>query len=388
MERTTSPSATASRRIFMSYRRQETAYATGWLFDRLAERYGRTQIFKDVDSLQPGDDFVAVIEAAVGSCSVLLALIGDEWLTVADETGRRRIDDPNDFVRIEIEAALARGVTVIPILVDGARMPQPTEVPESLGPLVRRQALELSPARFDFDFSQLLAVLDRFLNAAAAPSTPTRPSPEEQPAARSGGAGRTAVVALAVGLVVAVAAVVVALAMRPNAATSSSSRSEPPATTSSTTPATTPATTSSTTAARQDTRKPSVAATKFTVQSEGRTLLADPTEGLDLASGQVVGLLQSQLAWNGLSGRLFVFDVTTLGAKVLESVAFREVTPAQLASTTYGQGDANPPLSTAELPVGKVLAVHVADRSYAKVSVVKYGPGDALELQWITYRVS
>src|SRR5215213_8558451 len=165
MERSTS-SAMASGRIFMSYRREETAYASGWLYDRLAEHYGRDQVFKDVDSLQPGDDFVAVIRAAVGSCSVLLALIGDEWLTVVDHTGRRRIDDPDDFVRIEIEAALSRGVTVIPILVDGARMPQPTEVPDTLGPLVRRQALELSPARFDFDFSQLLAVLERILNAA------------------------------------------------------------------------------------------------------------------------------------------------------------------------------------------------------------------------------
>src|SRR4051795_10342975 len=166
MERTTSSSAMASGRIFMSYRRQETAYAAGWLFDRLAERFGRSQVFKDVDSLQPGDDFVAVIEAAVGSSSVLLALIGDEWLTVVDHTGRRRIDDPQDFVRIEIEAALSRGVTVIPILVDGARMPQLTEVPDTLAPLVRRQALELNPARFDFDFSQLLAVLERIVNGA------------------------------------------------------------------------------------------------------------------------------------------------------------------------------------------------------------------------------
>jgi len=165
MERSTS-SAMASGRIFMSYRRQETAYAAGWLFDRLAERYGRAQVFKDVDSLQPGDDFVAVIEAAVGSSSVLLALIGDEWLTVVDHTGRRRLDDPHDFVRIEIEAALSRGVTVIPILVDGARMPHLTEVPDTLAPLVRRQALELSPARFDFDFSQLLAVLERIVNRA------------------------------------------------------------------------------------------------------------------------------------------------------------------------------------------------------------------------------
>jgi hypothetical protein len=93
-------------RIYLSYRRQETAYPVGWLYDRLAGHYGGGQVFKDVDSIQLGDDFVEVITRAVGSCDVLLALIGDEWLTVADEHGRRRLDDPDDFVRLELEAAL------------------------------------------------------------------------------------------------------------------------------------------------------------------------------------------------------------------------------------------------------------------------------------------
>ena len=110
-------------RIFISYRRDETAYAAGWLYDRLAEHYGGGQVFKDVDSIELGDDFVEVINGAVGSCDVLLALVGDEWLTITDAGGRRRLDDPHDFVRLEIEAALARNVRVIPILVDGARMP-------------------------------------------------------------------------------------------------------------------------------------------------------------------------------------------------------------------------------------------------------------------------
>jgi hypothetical protein len=147
-------------RIFISYRREETAYPAGWLYDRLADRYGGGQVFKDVDSIQLGDDFVEVITRAVGSCDVLLALIGDQWLTVTDEHGRRRLDDPDDFVRLEIEAALTRKVRVIPILVDGARMPRADELPDSLAKLVRRQALELSPARFEFDTSRLLKVLD------------------------------------------------------------------------------------------------------------------------------------------------------------------------------------------------------------------------------------
>jgi hypothetical protein len=150
----------ASGRIFINYRREETAFPAGWLYDRLADRYGGGQVFKDVDSIQLGDDFVEVITTAVGSCDVLLALIGDEWLGITDEHGHRRLDNPDDFVRLEIEAALSRDVRVIPILVDGARMPRAEELPGSLAGLVRRQALELSPARFEFDTGRLLKVLD------------------------------------------------------------------------------------------------------------------------------------------------------------------------------------------------------------------------------------
>jgi len=119
--------------------------------------------------------------------------------------------------------------------------------------------------------------------------------------------------------------------------------------------------------------------------------LTDPTQGLDLTTGQLVAAPQGQLAWvavMGLGNQLFVFDETTLGRAVMQNAAFRDVTPAQLASTTYGQGPGIPRLTPATLPVGKVLAVHVADRSYAKVSPLRYGPGDALELQWVTYRGS
>jgi hypothetical protein len=150
-------------RIFISYRRQDTAYAAGWLFDRLADRYGGGQVFKDVDSIELGDNFVEVLTGAVGSCDVLLALIGPRWLTIADDHGRRRLDSPDDFVRLEIEAALTRKVLVIPILVDDAKIPPAKELPDSLVELVHRQALELSPARFASDTSRLLKVLDRTL---------------------------------------------------------------------------------------------------------------------------------------------------------------------------------------------------------------------------------
>jgi Tol biopolymer transport system component len=153
-------------RVFISYRRDDAAYPAGWLFDRLAERFGEEQIFKDVDSIELGDDFVETIGEAVGSTDVLLALIGEKWLTVAGEDGRRRLDDPADFVRLEIEAALARKVRVIPILVEGASMPSEDELPASLMPLARRQALELSPARFASDTGRLLSVLERTLAEA------------------------------------------------------------------------------------------------------------------------------------------------------------------------------------------------------------------------------
>ena len=122
------------------------------------------------------------------------------------------------------------------------------------------------------------------------------------------------------------------------------------------------------------------------VLSEGRVRLTDPTTGLDLEAGQVVAVFQSHLAWNGLTRSLSVFDDTTLGAVVLEDAHFQEVTPAQLAAQTYKTGEANPPLTRADLPPGDVLAVHVTGQDYAKITVVRYGPGDDLNLRWVTYR--
>jgi len=153
-------------RIFMSYRREDTAYPAGWLYDRLTGHFARSQIFKDIDSIELGDDFVEAITTAVGSCDVLLALIGDRWLTVTGQDGRRRLDNPDDFVRLELEAALARNVRVIPILVEGARMPRADELPASLCKLARRQALELSPSWFDVGTGRLLKVLERTIKEA------------------------------------------------------------------------------------------------------------------------------------------------------------------------------------------------------------------------------
>jgi TIR domain len=174
-----------SGRIFISYRREDSAYPAGWLYDRLAQHFGRGQVFKDMDSIRLGDDFVAAITAAVASCDVLLALIGDRWLTLTGPDGRRRLDDPADFVRLEIEAALNRNVRVIPVLVEGARMPLAAELPGSLARMERLQALELSPSRFDFDTSRLLRSLDQNLAEAHVHQADTVSHPIVRASARS-----------------------------------------------------------------------------------------------------------------------------------------------------------------------------------------------------------
>jgi len=147
----------------MSYRRDDTDFPAGWLYERLISHLGRGQVFKDVDSIELGDDFVEIITSAVGSCDVLLALIGDRWLEVTNDTGQRRLDDPHDFVRLELEAALKRKVRVIPILLGAASMPTADQLPASLSKLTRRQALQLTPAWFEADIGRLLRVLDRTL---------------------------------------------------------------------------------------------------------------------------------------------------------------------------------------------------------------------------------
>lgn len=155
--------------MFISYRREESSYAAGWLFERLRDRFGEDQVFKDVDSIALGDDFVERITRAIESCRVLVAVIGASWLAISDENGLPRLEDPQDFVRVEIETALARGVRVIPVLVDGAQMPRTDELPDALEGLARRQAIELNPSRFGSDTRRLVEVVASTLGEAAGP---------------------------------------------------------------------------------------------------------------------------------------------------------------------------------------------------------------------------
>jgi tetratricopeptide (TPR) repeat protein len=150
-----------SGQIFISYRREDSSGSTGRLYDRLSVHFPRSQIFIDVDNLDPGIDYFEAIEESVGSCDVLIAVIGKHWLTASDAEGRRRLEKHGDLVRLEIAAALKRNIRVIPVLVDGASMPELMELPDDLQPLRRRNALEVSHARFDADLRRLIAALER-----------------------------------------------------------------------------------------------------------------------------------------------------------------------------------------------------------------------------------
>jgi hypothetical protein len=149
--------------IFVSYRRQESSHLAGRLYDRLADRFGERQVFIDVDTIEPGVDFAEEIFRAVAACQVLLAIIGPHWLTAADERGGRRLDDPDDIVRLEIEAALARDVRVIPLLIEGAVMPRQGALPESLAGLTRRNALLIRHESFRSDVGRLITAIERVL---------------------------------------------------------------------------------------------------------------------------------------------------------------------------------------------------------------------------------
>jgi len=147
--------------IFISYRREDSAGHAGRLFDRLREHFGRERVFLDVVGIDAGVDFVETLDKAVGSCDVLLAVIGREWLTCCDKQGRRRLDDPNDFIRAEISAALKRDVRVVPVLMEGAEMPPTDALPEELKRLTRRQAVEIRDSRWDADVEALIAALEK-----------------------------------------------------------------------------------------------------------------------------------------------------------------------------------------------------------------------------------
>lgn len=162
-----------SNRIFISYRRDDTKAYAGRLHDHLSNHFGPGQIFMDIQAIEPGVDFVEVIEQAVGSCDVLIALIGPQWSMISDGEGQRRLDDPHDFVRLEITTALERGIPVFPVLVDGAAMPAAKGLPDPLTKLARFNATELSDSRWRYDVERLIEALERRLRERSSQFEPT-----------------------------------------------------------------------------------------------------------------------------------------------------------------------------------------------------------------------
>jgi tetratricopeptide (TPR) repeat protein len=170
--------------IFINYRREDTAAQASALFSFISDHFGADRVFMDVDSIASGASFVTAIQQAVSQCDVLLALIGRNWLAIADRSGKRVIEDPDDFVRAEIETALRREIPVIPVLVDGATLPRTEDLPPSLRSLTTRQAVELSQAHFRDDATRLISDINHWLGdepgqPAEAEEMPSQPPDEE-----------------------------------------------------------------------------------------------------------------------------------------------------------------------------------------------------------------
>ena len=183
------------RAIFISYRRDDTEGEAGRLFDDLVREFGENSVFMDVAGISPGLDFRKVIDDNVAGCGVLLAMIGPTWSTITDSSGQRRLDAPNDFVRLEIASALARSVAVIPVLVHDAKMPHPAELPDNLKDLAYRNSVEITHARWNSDVQLLIEALAQYTGASSIASSepvhatvpvqlpPANPAPQ-QPAPR------------------------------------------------------------------------------------------------------------------------------------------------------------------------------------------------------------
>lgn len=146
--------------IFISYRRDDAAGEAGRLYDRLQARFGAQRVFRDVDALRAGEAFPAEIEERLAECDVLIALMGERWSGEGGPGGSSRLHDPDDFVRLEIAAALERGIPVIPTLLDDTPIPDAGDLPPELRPLTRRHAFELDTTDFHDDVTRLIRVLE------------------------------------------------------------------------------------------------------------------------------------------------------------------------------------------------------------------------------------
>lgn len=169
--------------IFISYRRQDAAGHAGRLRDELVQRYGVDRVFFDMADIAPGASWAEQLHAAVARCKVMLVVMGPQWISATDASGHRRLDDPADFIRTEVAGALRGDKRVVPVLVGGAGIPQPDELPDVLQPLMRRQCFELSDRYWEASMQSLLGVLDLLLGNVPprGPAQATQPAPRAQP---------------------------------------------------------------------------------------------------------------------------------------------------------------------------------------------------------------
>lgn len=159
-------------RIFINYRRQDSEGYVGRLYDHLIQHFDRNDVFIDVDNIPPGTDFVTKLEEAVANCDVFIAVIGPQWLNITDEQGQRRLDQWDDFVRLEAAIALKQNKLIIPVLVGQARMPAPHQLPEDITMLARRNAIELSHQRFSYDVQKLIEAIRGAISSGQFLKTP------------------------------------------------------------------------------------------------------------------------------------------------------------------------------------------------------------------------
>jgi hypothetical protein len=166
-------------KIFISYRREDTEGYAGRIFDHLSKYFGADRVFMDVEAIALGDNFVDVIEEAVCSASVFIALIGNRWMSAADEKGNLRLQDPKDFVRLEVSSALRNEETrVIPLLVHSTTMPSSNALPEDLAPLTFRNAMNISHARFVADVDRLTEEIEKYFEQIGVPGKKTTTKPK------------------------------------------------------------------------------------------------------------------------------------------------------------------------------------------------------------------
>lgn len=142
--------------IFISYRRQDSVAYAGRIYDRLTERFGAGNVFMDIDSIDPGADFVNVLAEKIRFCEVMLVVLGPDWVSMRDENEKLRLSDPEDYVRQEITVGLERKIRLIPLLVSGAKMPAEKDLPDQLSTLARLQAVTISDIHFHRDVDALI----------------------------------------------------------------------------------------------------------------------------------------------------------------------------------------------------------------------------------------